>query len=51
MSGFTYMRGGVAKWALVGALAVAVAGCNAVDRLMEVKNPSRSVPPTWLHCA
>jgi hypothetical protein len=41
MSGFTHMRGGVAKWALVGALAVAAAGCNAVDRLMEVKNPER----------
>lgn len=41
MSGFAHMRGGVAKWALVGALAVAAAGCNAVDRLMEVKNPER----------
>jgi hypothetical protein len=35
------MRGRLARVALMGALALAVGGCNAVDRLMEVKNPER----------
>jgi len=41
MSAFGHMRGRVGRWALVGALALAAAGCSAVDRLMEVKNPER----------